>query len=312
LALPSFLDRIQMLDEPRLALFDADGTLWENDIADDCTIWMLGTGRIRTGHRWAEYKRIYAEDAPAGCRYLLTFYEGMRAEDLTRHVNAYWNEFMKLDYIEEPVEVLRYLAARGFEIWVVTGSPTDFLFPLLDRLPVQKIVGMDFEVDANGVLTGRHSGISCAGEGKAEKVISLWGGPIQFVAGNARLDEAMMRLARDVAWAVHPHPDLEKVARKEGWEIKPSPRPPYGTTGWLTLEQELAERGLTLPAPDAPAAGAAEERLPSDGSLARPGGPLAHPRSRGLGAPVTTAQGPAREDGHGSPEHSRESSARDP
>jgi HAD superfamily phosphoserine phosphatase-like hydrolase len=247
LALPSFIDRIQMLDEPRLALFDADGTLWENDIADDCTIWMIGTGRVKTGHRWAEYKRIYTADAPAGCRYLLRFYEGMAAAELTRHVSAYWRDFMKLDYIEKPLEVLHHLAGKGFKIWVVTGSPTDFLYPLLDRLPVEKIVGMDFEVGPDGKLTGRHSGISCAGEGKAEKVRSLWSGPIQFAAGNARLDEAMLRLARDVAWAVHPHPNLEKVALKEGWPIEPSSRPPYGTTGWLTLEQELAKRGMTLP-----------------------------------------------------------------
>jgi phosphoserine phosphatase len=244
MALPSFFDRIPLQDEPRLALWDADGTLWENDIADDCTIWMIGTGRIKTGHQWAEYKRIYAEDAPAGCRYLLTFFAGLSLEQLTAHVNSYWREFMKLDYIEEPVEGLHYLAARGFETWVVTGSPTDFLFPLCDRLPVQKIVGMDFEVDGDGILTGRHAGISCAGPGKAEKVVSLWPHPIQFAAGNALLDEAMLRLARDVAWAVHPHPDLAEIAKREGWEVKVSPRPPYGTAGWVSLEEELKQRGL--------------------------------------------------------------------
>ncbi len=245
--LPEFMSRIRIQDEPRVALFDADGTLWENDIADDCTIWMIGTGRIATGANWAEYKKIYAEDAQAGCRYLLGFYEGMSSSDLTRHVNCYWDEFMKLDYIPEPVQVLEALAAQGFKNWVVTGSPTDFLFPLLKRLPVDKIVGMDFEVDANGILTGRHAGISCAGPGKAEKVRSLWSGPIQFAAGNAQLDEAMMRLARDVVWAVHPHPVLEKVALEEGWEIKKSAKPPYGTAGWVSIQDELRERNLPIP-----------------------------------------------------------------
>ncbi len=246
--LPAFVDKIQLRDEPRLALFDADGVLWENDVADDCTLWMIGTGRVHTGHNWSEYKQIYAKDAPAGCRYLLSFFAGMSQADLTRHVQTYWDTFMKLEYLTEPVALLRHLAGQGFRIWVVTGSPTDFLFPLQQRLPVDQIVGMDFEVDDHGILTGRHAGISCAGEGKATKVQSLWSGPIQFAAGNARLDEAMLRLARDVAWAVHPHPDLERIARAEGWEIKPSPRPPYGTAGWATLEQELAERGLALPA----------------------------------------------------------------
>ena len=245
--LPEFVSRIRLLDEPRLALFDADGTLWENDIADDCTIWMIGTGRITTGANWPEYKKIYAEDAPAGCRYLLGFYKGMSMADLTRHVNTYWAEFMKMIYIQEPVDVLYDLATKGFKNWVVTGSPTDFLFPMLDKMPVDKIVGMDFEVDANGILTGRHDGISCAGPGKAEKVQSLWNGPIQFAAGNALLDEAMMRLARDVVWAVHPHPVLEEIALREGWEIKKSGKPPYGTAGWVSIQEELHERNLPIP-----------------------------------------------------------------
>jgi len=248
LSLPTWIDRIKLLEEPRLALFDADGTLWENDIADDCTLWMIGTGRIRTSSAaWADYRRIYSHDANEGCQHLLSFYRGLSLAELTGHVETYWRDFMKLDYIPEPVELLQELARRGFPIWVVTGSPTDLLFPLQKKLPVQRIVGMDFEIDSRGVLTGKHAGISCAGEGKAEKVRSLWKGPIQFAAGNARLDEAMMRLARDVVWAVHPHPDLEAVARKLGWEIKTSPRPPYGTAGWRTLAQELAERGLAPP-----------------------------------------------------------------
>ncbi len=232
----------------KLALFDADGTLWENDIADDCTIWMLGTGRIQTGKNWDEYKRIYAADAPAGCRYLLSFYQGMTRKDLTRHVETYWNEFMKLDSIQPVIDVLKLLAEQGFKNWVVTGSPTDFLYPLLKRLPVERIVGMDFEENSDKILTGRHAGISCAGPGKAEKVRSLWTGPIQFAAGNARLDEDMMKLAKGLVWAVHPHPDLEAVAIHEGWEIMKSEKPPYGTAGgWASLEKELRERGLPIP-----------------------------------------------------------------
>jgi len=248
MTLPDFIRRIKLLDEPRLALFDADGTLWENDIADDFTVWMLGTERIRTGKQWPEYKEIYSKDAPAGCRFLLSFFRGLTQTQLTTAVSEYWRDFMKLDYIAEPVEVLRHLAATGFQIWVVTGSPTDILFPLQDKLPVHRCVGMDFEVDARGILTGRHAGISCAGEGKADKVKSLWPHVIQFAAGNARLDEAMLRLARDVAWVVHPHPDLEKVAKTEGWVVKPATKAPYGTSGWVSLEHELRERGLPVPA----------------------------------------------------------------
>jgi HAD superfamily phosphoserine phosphatase-like hydrolase len=241
------VSRLKLLDEPRLALFDADGTLWDNDIADDCTLWMIATGRVKTASKWDEYRRILAIDGAAASRFLLELYAGLTRAELVLHVETYWREFMKLDYVDETVEVLRHLAERGFEVWVVTGSPTDFLEPLKRQLPVARIVGMDFEVDARGVLTGRHAGISCVGAGKAEKVRGLWSGPVQFAAGNSLLDEAMLRLARDVAWVVHPHADLEAIARAEGWEVKPSPRPPYGTTGWVSLADDLRQRGLVVP-----------------------------------------------------------------
>ena len=247
MALPAFVSRLPLRDEPRLALFDADGTLWDNDIADDCTLWMIATGRVQTAAKWDEYKRVFAADAPAGCRFLLEMYAGLSRADVLRHVDTYWREFMRLDYITETVEVLRHLAANGFRCWVVTGSPTDFVEPLRRQLPVERIVGMDFEVDARGILTGRHAGISCAAEGKAEKVRGLWPGPIQFAAGNSLLDEAMLRLARDVAWVVHPHADLERLARAAGWEVKRSSRPPYGTTGHVSLADDLRQRGLPVP-----------------------------------------------------------------
>ena len=248
MALPAFLDRIQLLDEPRLALFDADGVLWEKDVADDSTLWFIGTGRVRpTSAKWDEYKRIYKRDPCEGCRYLLTFFTGMPVAQLDRDMETYWSEFMKLDYLPEAIEVLRWFKERAFQIWVVTGSPTNSLTPLLKRLPVDRIIGMDYEVDARGLITGRHSGISCAGPGKGEKVASLWKGPIQFAVGNATLDEAMIRLARDVKWAFYPHPDLLRIAEREGWEILRSPKPPYGTTGWVSLEEELRERGFAMP-----------------------------------------------------------------
>ena len=164
MTLPAFVNRIPMRDEPRLALFDADGTIWDGDIADDCTLWMLGTGRLATGALWDEYRRLCTADVPAACRYLLRFFEGMPHATLTVHIETYWREFLRFEPIEEAQEVLRYLAGRGFRVWIVTGSPTEFLLPLRRRLPVERILGMDFEVDPRGVLTGtgqRQPGRGC-------------------------------------------------------------------------------------------------------------------------------------------------------
>ena len=205
-----------------LAIFDADGCMWVNDVADDFTLWMIREGHV-PGENWRTYQRIYRDDHPAGCRYLLTFYTGMTVARLHELVEEYWRHHAHRQWIWEVIESLHHLAERGYQIWVVSGTPTDFLLPLTHILPVSAIVGMDFEVDAAGRLTGRHAGISCAGEGKAEKVNALRGGqPIKFACGNGSLDGPMMLLA-EVAWSVYPNPAFAEYSRAQGWPILPRP-----------------------------------------------------------------------------------------
>jgi HAD superfamily phosphoserine phosphatase-like hydrolase len=221
---PDFVRRIAPCSPSRkeLAIFDADGTLWVADVADDFTQWMIAQGAI-PGEQWPTYMRIYRDDPPTGCRFLLTFFRGMTLARLAERVDAYWLAAAQRQWIWEVVESLYHLADKGYPIWVVSGTPTDFLLPLVRMLPVEEVVGMDFEVDASGAITGRHAGISCAGEGKAEKVLSLVGErAIRFCAGNGSLDGPMMELA-EVAWSVYPNPDFERHSRQRGWPVLPRP-----------------------------------------------------------------------------------------
>jgi phosphoserine phosphatase len=205
-----------------IALFDADGCMWRNDVADDFTLWMIAQGHV-PGANWRTYQRIYRDDHPAGCRYLLTFYTGLTSARLQALVEEYWLHHARRQWIWEVIESLHHLAAKGYPIWVVSGTPTDFLLPLTHMLPVAVIVGMDFELDAAGRVTGRHAGISCAGEGKAEKVRSLVGGRrVAFACGNGSLDGPMMHLAEQ-AWSVYPNPEFEAYSRAQGWPVLPRP-----------------------------------------------------------------------------------------
>jgi phosphoserine phosphatase len=167
--------------------------------------------------------RIYRDDPPAGCRYLLTLYTGITPTHLAERLDDWWLHHADRRWIWEVVEALYLLAERGYPIWVVSGTPTDFLLPLKKMLPVAEVVGMDFELNDAGRITGRYAGISCAGEGKAEKLLSLVGDrPIRFCAGNGSLDGPMMRLA-DVVWSVYPNSSFTKYSRDQGWSILPRP-----------------------------------------------------------------------------------------
>jgi len=218
--LPEFVERMEDQPEGSVALFDADGTLWRNDVADDFTKWMIDTEKIPC-EPWEEYLSIYKRDHAAGCRFLLRLYKGLKLEHLHREIWSWWRNHAHRQWIPEALEALYFLADRGIDIWVVTGSPTDTMLPLKDFLPVSTIVGMDFAIDEDLVITGDYSGISCADEGKAEKVKTMVGDDrkIVFAAGNGSLDRAMMELATDLAWAVYPNAEFEATARARGWPI---------------------------------------------------------------------------------------------
>jgi HAD superfamily phosphoserine phosphatase-like hydrolase len=219
---PSFVKSIPLRKDDSLTIFDADGTLWVNDVADDFTQWMIREGHA-PGENWPTYMRIYRDDHPAGCRYLLSFFTGMSLAKLHAHLDEYWLHVANRQWIWEVVETLRHLADKGYPVWVVSGTPTDFLLAVQRVLPVEKVVGMDFELDERGLITGRHAGISCAGEGKAEKLRSLIGRRvIRFSCGNGSLDGPMMEMSQQ-AWCVYPNPEFAEYSRARGWPILPRP-----------------------------------------------------------------------------------------
>ncbi len=218
---PDFVRALPKDGRGRLALFDADGTLWRDDVADDFCCWMLKEGHIKTQALWPEYLRIYREDHEKGCQFMLRFYEGMPI-DRFHELCDYWWSHIKRRWVIEVLESIYLLADEGYSNWVVTGSPTDTMNPLVNFLPVHRIVGMDFELE-NNVITGRHTGISCADEGKARKIRSLWSGPIELAAGNGSLDAAMIELSHSVRWSVYPNPAFRVLSLSKGWHILDRP-----------------------------------------------------------------------------------------
>jgi len=217
---PSLVPDLVRRIPPGIAVFDADGTLWTDDAADDFTLWMISTSRI-PGDSWDTYLRIYRSDPCEGCRFLLTLYKGLDIASVRSSVDEWWRDHANRRWIPEVVESL-HLASGTHPVWVVSGTPTDILVPLLAMLPVDEVLGMDFEL-SSGRITGKHSGVSCTGEGKAEKILSLAAGrPISFCAGNGSLDGPMMEIASR-AWSVYPNPDFEAYSRARGWPVLPRP-----------------------------------------------------------------------------------------
>ena len=222
--LPSFVKDLPDRGNGLLSLFDADGTLWVDDVADDFTKYALQNGLLPRGGLWDEYLEIYAKHPPSGCRFLLHLYEGMLRNEVVRMAEDWWEKNSKRNWVGEVMESMYDLSDRGYRIWVVTASPTDLIAPIEKFLPVERVIGIDFEVDSENRITGSYAGILCAAAGKAEKVLSLSeNSPILFSAGNSSMDIPMIEISSQVKWAIYPNEEFKKQAEEKAWPILPRP-----------------------------------------------------------------------------------------
>jgi HAD superfamily phosphoserine phosphatase-like hydrolase len=209
---------------PRAAAFDADGVLWRGDVSEDFTRWMIGRG-VFDQALWPQYEAVNGRDPAAGCVEILRFYRGLPLTALRAHVAEFWRTSEPRPWIDAVVAAFRWLAAEGFTMFVVSGTPKVVLEPLVQHLPVQatQIVALELEFDAAGRATGAPRGTVTTGPGKAERLRAVWSGPVLVAAGNSALDVELLKLSTAFRWVVEPSAALRAVAEREGWPVHERP-----------------------------------------------------------------------------------------
>jgi HAD superfamily phosphoserine phosphatase-like hydrolase len=216
-AVPDAILRLPPSREPGLAVFDADGTLWHGDVSEDFARWMIARGAF-DGESWPEYEAIAARDSYGSAFAILRFYVGMPADAIDAHARAFWRDTGPRRFLARTVAAIRHCRALGLRTAIVSGSPLPTLVPLLEHVPVDAILALDLELDAQGRATGRHRGIATVDRGKPERIRAESRDPVVVAAGNSILDAPMLELAR-VAWAVNPDSGLRAHAQARGWIV---------------------------------------------------------------------------------------------
>jgi phosphoserine phosphatase len=203
-----------------VAVFDADGTLWHGDVSEAFTRWMIVRGHF-DGALWDSYARVNATDPATGCLNILEFYAGMPLEVIDQHVTEFWATAPERPWIAPTIVALRWLAGLEFTVWIVSGTPSPVLRPLIGLLPIDAdhILGLDLAADADGCATGGHRGTPTIGPGKVQRITERTSDPIFLAVGNSILDVQMMELSRNLQWAVNPDGDLRAVAEQNNWLI---------------------------------------------------------------------------------------------
>jgi CTP:molybdopterin cytidylyltransferase MocA/phosphoserine phosphatase len=223
-----FLDSVTRL-KPRVAAFDCDGTLWSGDLGERFFDWTLGEdgivasilgrgiGRGEMRDRYAAYKRGEIGES-AMCGEMTTMYRGTSEEALLEAAGRYFEQFFLHQIFPEMRELIRRLQESGCEIWAVSSSNEWVIRAAMKYfgIPASHILAAKVELDG-GFASDRLIRVP-SGAGKPQALREVAKKEIDAAFGNSRWDAEMLSMARH-AFAINPNPDLEALARKNGWPI---------------------------------------------------------------------------------------------
>jgi phosphoserine phosphatase len=214
-------ERLVLDCKPRIAVFDCDGTMWNNDSGYGFMVWSLEQGLVsRSTTDWIDtrYRGYLAGKVSEQeiCGEMVQIYAGLREQELRAAAAQYVNEFVLPRIFPEIASLLATLREAGIELWAVSSTNRWVVAEGVRQfgIPEDRVLAAEVRV-ADGVITSEILAVP-TDEGKAE-ALRLAGLPApDAVFGNSIHDLAMLEIARH-AFPVNPSPALPAAAAKRGW-----------------------------------------------------------------------------------------------
>ncbi len=222
-----FLDSVLQL-QPKLAVFDCDGTLWRGDAGEGFFQWEMKHGVVTdeiarwARARYADYKKGNV-DEDAMCAEMVTMHHGLQESKIQKAAIDYFEENFVIEIFPEMRELVRRLQTGGADVWAVSSTNLWVIRAGMTHfgIPQDRILAATAAIQ-DGMVTDRIVRLP-TGAGKPKAIQEVIRKTPDAAFGNSRFDTEMLQISRH-AFAVNPNPDLEKTATEAHWTIyRPDP-----------------------------------------------------------------------------------------
>ena len=209
--------------QPRFAVFDCDGTLWEGDAGFGFFDWELTRGLVPDDVvRWA---RARYTDYLAGkvseddmCAEMVTINRGLAAGDVMRAAQEFFDETMVGGFFSEMQDLVLRLQDAGCEVWAVSSTSEWVIQAGMKHfgIPASRILAAAVAVE-DGKVTDKVIRVP-SGKGKPQAIREVIARTPDAVFGNSIWDADMLEIAR-YPFVINPTPELLTIAVERKWPV---------------------------------------------------------------------------------------------